>query len=395
MPPTILSDGNNYIPATLANRLRTSGRLSAEAVRRMAEELTECLNTLHARGVLHRDVKPDNILWVDGAAKLGDIGLVTADGKTLLAGTPGFLPPEVLAGKRDYEPRDDFFALGKAIYCALSGNLVEEYPSFPDSRTLGDCGDLMLLYNRLCGGETAAELPAPPPRRRRFAWLAAAVALALFLAVGALYAMLRQLSGARPATASPPPPQSVPARPAADPARPAAKPSAASYPRPEPVPAAPPSSEGSAWERNVRSPFFEQLVPEVPDPADGVSAVQTARLREVAALLKENEFSPEFLEILPKIVEADRQLSERRNAIRSRQGCAAAEKFDAAHRNAPEARFVRSAVMVRHYADAARQSSDEAEDMMFRSFMASLKRELAERKKLEPVLLKKYRTATQ
>ena len=69
-----LSDGGSYIPDTLANRLRSTGRLSAEAVRRMAEELTECLNTLHARGVLHRDVKPDNILWVDGAAKLGSRG---------------------------------------------------------------------------------------------------------------------------------------------------------------------------------------------------------------------------------------------------------------------------------------------------------------------------------
>lgn len=53
---------DEYVPDTLANRLRTSGRLSAEAVRKMADELTVCLNILHGKGLLHRDVKPDNIL---------------------------------------------------------------------------------------------------------------------------------------------------------------------------------------------------------------------------------------------------------------------------------------------------------------------------------------------
>ena len=53
-----------------------------------------------------------------------------------------------------------------------------------------------------------------------------------------------------------------------------------------------------------------------------------------------------------------------------------------------------AAVMVCQYADAARQVSDEAEDMMFQSFMISLKRALAERKRIEAELLKKYRPAT-
>ena len=96
--------------------------------------------------------------------------------------------------------------------------------------------------------------------------------------------------------------------------------------------------------------------------------------------------------MLPKIVEANRQLDERRSAIRTRQGRAAAEKFDAEHRNDPEKRFVRAAVMVRQYVDSALQVGDH-EDMMYQSFLASLKRELAERKKLETVLLKKYRTS--
>lgn len=185
-----LATGGEYVPDTLANRLRASGRLSAEAVRKMAGELIECLNTLHGKGLLHRDVKPDNILWIDGVAKLGDIGLVATDGATVLAGTPGFLPPEVLAGMRDYEPKDDFYALGKAIYCAVTGNPVEKFPSFPGSRTLGACGDLVVLYNRLCRGETV--LPELPRGKRRI-W-AVIVAVAAFtcavLCVGIFFLLI-------------------------------------------------------------------------------------------------------------------------------------------------------------------------------------------------------------
>lgn len=49
-----LAEGGEYVPDTLANRLRTSGRLPADAVRKMADELTEYLNTLHDRGQIGR-----------------------------------------------------------------------------------------------------------------------------------------------------------------------------------------------------------------------------------------------------------------------------------------------------------------------------------------------------
>ena len=102
------AEEGKYIPDTLANRLREQRRLPTDAVRKMADELIANLETLHRRGLLHRDLKPDNILWVDGSAILGDIGLVTDTTNVSLAGTPGFLPPEVLAGIREYHQADDY-----------------------------------------------------------------------------------------------------------------------------------------------------------------------------------------------------------------------------------------------------------------------------------------------
>lgn len=163
-----LSSGpEQYIPDTLRNRLRKYGRLPAEEIRKMVEELVANLKLLHARGLLHRDVKPDNILWVDGSAILGDIGLVTEDQNASLAGTPGFLPPLVLAGIRQYSETDDFYSLGKVIYCALTGMPVEKYPEFPDSLSLSDNKDLVRLYNRLCAGELNVALSSPHKLNRK------------------------------------------------------------------------------------------------------------------------------------------------------------------------------------------------------------------------------------
>lgn len=150
------AEEGKYIPDTLANRLREQRRLPTDAVRRMADELIANLETLHRRGLLHRDLKPDNILWVDGSAILGDIGLVTDTTNVSLAGTPGFLPPEVLAGIREYHQADDYYSLGKVIYCALTGMPVEKYPAYPASLTLCGGADMIRLY-----------ISAPDPSRKR------------------------------------------------------------------------------------------------------------------------------------------------------------------------------------------------------------------------------------
>ena len=181
------AEEGKYIPDTLANRLREQRRLPTDAVRKMADELIANLETLHRRGLLHRDLKPDNILWVDGSAILGDIGLVTDTTSVSLAGTPGFLPPEVLAGIREYHQADDYYSLGKVIYCALTGMPVEKYPAYPASLTLCGGADMIRLYNNLCSGAVPETAFQPRPPRRKTKWLIAAALIQLLL-TAALFA---------------------------------------------------------------------------------------------------------------------------------------------------------------------------------------------------------------
>jgi len=118
---------------SLADRLERAGPLSpAEAVP-IARQLADALAHCHAHGILHRDLKPDNVLLDgEGRARLTDFGLahdleaslersrLTVAGRLL--GTPGFWPPEQ-AGV-DLEaigPRSDVFGLGAVLYASLTG----------------------------------------------------------------------------------------------------------------------------------------------------------------------------------------------------------------------------------------------------------------------------------
>ena len=337
-----------YVPDTLANRLRVSGRLPAEVVRKMADELVAGLNTLHDRGVLHRDVKPDNILWVDGEAKLGDIGLVTAEGATRLAGTPGFMPPEVLAGTREYEKQDDFHALGKVVYCALTGNPVEAYPSFPDSRTLDDCGDLVLLYNRLCGGEVPKDAgiirQSPRSLGIRFAAL-----ILLVCAGAAAWFLLRP--------------------------EPAKNPSAA--PRTVSVPSKP--SPPASFEDDIRG----------------------RRRREIDRMEKKYTMSAEFEKIRPRVARDYEYLCSCRGSYRrpfrrfyDPVTVEDQEFFDREHANDPVWQFGKMSEEIDADLKLLRDMSNDVlfDDASFKSRMAKCQIALFRRKKLETVLLKKYKT---
>ena len=142
---------DEYLPDTLAKRLEQRGPLSAECVRKLAEELLDGLEALHRLGLVHRDVKPDNILWIGGRAVLSDIGLVTEADAVSFAGTPGFLSPELSTGKRNATSRDDFYALGKTLYCALTGEAVGSYPSFPKKLLSGSSRQLAGVIFKACG----------------------------------------------------------------------------------------------------------------------------------------------------------------------------------------------------------------------------------------------------
>lgn len=105
-----------------------AGPLPAERVERVALQVLAALDAAHRAGVVHRDIKPRNLLLTsDSAVKVGDFGIakvaeglgdVTVTGQVL--GTPGYLAPERLAGQ-PATARSDLFSLGVVLYEALSG----------------------------------------------------------------------------------------------------------------------------------------------------------------------------------------------------------------------------------------------------------------------------------
>ena len=85
----------DYAPRMLLSDLRRSGRLPLDQCLELGLTLTLALGYLHRHGLIHRDVKPSNIIFVGGVAKLADIGLVTEAGEAnTFVGTEGFVPPE-------------------------------------------------------------------------------------------------------------------------------------------------------------------------------------------------------------------------------------------------------------------------------------------------------------
>src|SRR5205807_3953952 len=81
-----------YTPHTLRADLE-HGRLPVERVLEIGLALTEALGHLHGHGLVHRDVKPSNVIFVNGKPKLADIGLVTDASDTCsIVGTEGYLP---------------------------------------------------------------------------------------------------------------------------------------------------------------------------------------------------------------------------------------------------------------------------------------------------------------
>lgn len=118
------SNKPDYQPATLQSRLQTEP-LSAEICMDYANQLLAGLASLHAAGMVHRDVKPANCLFVDGRLKLADFGLLT-DVHPLVSrlGTQKYMPPD---GRMDM--RADVYAAGLVIYEMISSLPVDDFPS--------------------------------------------------------------------------------------------------------------------------------------------------------------------------------------------------------------------------------------------------------------------------
>lgn len=120
-------DPDRYEPATLANVQKQHPYLPAAQTLRIGVELARGLDTLHRHGVVHRDVKPANVIFVGGTAKLADIGLLAAESTTdSFVGTEGYVPPEGPG-----RPMADVYALGRLLYECATGLGRHDYPRLP------------------------------------------------------------------------------------------------------------------------------------------------------------------------------------------------------------------------------------------------------------------------
>lgn len=163
--------------------------------------LAEALRHLHDHGLAHRDVKPANVIFVAGRAKLADIGLVATRGQRTFVGTEGFVPPEGPGSAQA-----DVYSLGKVLYEIATGKDRMEFPELPDElptgperkrwlalnqiicdtcepqlskRTISTAGELADALRRLQDGKRRRR------RRRRFGSLVATLLVAAVAVFGA------------------------------------------------------------------------------------------------------------------------------------------------------------------------------------------------------------------
>src|SRR5947208_9215796 len=128
---------------SLGAKLKRRGRLAPDEARRIMQETADALGAAHALGIIHRDVKPDNILLEGsrGRVVVTDYGIAkalssTTGGATLTAtgvaiGTPHYMSPEQAAGDREIDGRSDIYSLGVVAYQMLAGELPFQAPTVP------------------------------------------------------------------------------------------------------------------------------------------------------------------------------------------------------------------------------------------------------------------------
>jgi serine/threonine protein kinase len=183
---------------TLAQLIRDRGALDATQAASLVAQAADGLAAAHAAGIVHRDVKPSNILvTTDGQVKLSDFGIARAEADPaltqtgLVTGSPAYLAPEVASG-RTATDASDVWSLGATLFHTLSGrppyevgdNLLgalyrivhEEPPRLPDAGWLGPLLEAtmalepaerwsMAQVRDFLQAGPGAPLPAPVPRR--------------------------------------------------------------------------------------------------------------------------------------------------------------------------------------------------------------------------------------
>jgi Protein kinase domain len=203
---------------TLDEMVRGRGPLSGQGLRRLAHGMAEALAAIHAAGVVHRDLKPGNVMLTDdrpividfGIAQTGDATRLTQTG--LVMGTPGYLAPEVIEGQPS-SPASDVHSWGSTMAFAATGHLPFGGGSYET-----------IFYRIVSGRADLTGVPAPlvplisaalardPSHRPSASWLSAqATALDMSavgraptaVGTGPAYAPTQAPAAAAPAAAAP------------------------------------------------------------------------------------------------------------------------------------------------------------------------------------------------
>jgi serine/threonine-protein kinase len=127
---------------SLGARLKRRGKLPVEEARRIMKETADAIGLAHTMGIIHRDIKPDNIL-LDGtrrrvmvtdfgiAKALSEVGTGTLTGTGVAIGTPTYMSPEQAAGEGEIDARTDIYALGIVAYEMVTGRVPFKAPTVP------------------------------------------------------------------------------------------------------------------------------------------------------------------------------------------------------------------------------------------------------------------------
>ncbi len=262
---------------TLQEKIHQKTPNSLQEILRIGFQMAEGLAAAHRQGLVHRDIKPTNILLENGVerVKITDFGLargvddasVTQVG--LIAGTPQYMSPEQARGER-VDARSDLFSLGTVLYALCTGqepfradsslatlrqvcdlkprSICEVNPTLPRALGVvierlmakrpqdrfGSAAEVAEVLSKLMSGQYHGE---PIPMRRR--WLGAAAGLVACVALAVVFGLPREPV---PAHDSNPTPSSVPEKPAAD----------------IPIAKTPPTDEEVEWQKTVAAMPVDQ-----------------------------------------------------------------------------------------------------------------------------------------
>jgi tetratricopeptide (TPR) repeat protein len=138
-------DAQLYCPHTLREDLKRRGHLPVSECVEIGLALTRALAHLHHHGLVHRDVKPSNVIFVSGVPKLADIGLMTSiDSTRSLVGTDGYAAPEGPGA-----PQADLYSLGKLLYEISTGCDRKQFPALPPDITDRPDRDALIELNAI------------------------------------------------------------------------------------------------------------------------------------------------------------------------------------------------------------------------------------------------------